>query len=77
MPEETILAFQEHGRIEPNTVERDLDGARRLFGELTEAGIDLDDVWETLEREGVQKFIDSFDDLLEGIRSKRAELAPA
>ena len=52
-------------------------GARRLFGELTEAGIDLDDVWETLEREGVQKFIDSFEDLLEGIRSKRAELAPA
>jgi transaldolase len=77
MPEETILAFQDHGRIEPSTVERDLDGARRLFEELTGAGIDLADVWETLEHEGVQKFIDSFDDLLEGISSKRAELAPA
>ncbi len=77
MPEETILAFQDHGSIEPNAVEHDLEGARRLFDELTDAGIDLGDVWETLEREGVQKFTDSFDELLEGIRSKRAELAPA
>ena len=58
-------------------MERDLEGARRLFDELTGAGIDLDDVWETLEREGVQKFVDSFDDLLDGIKSKRAELQPA
>jgi transaldolase len=63
--------------VEPNTIEHDIVGARRLFDELADAGIDLDDVWETLEREGVQKFIDSFDELLEGIRSKRAELAPA
>ena len=77
MPEETILAFQDHGKVEPDTIEHDIVGARRLFDELTDAGIDLDDVWETLEREGVQKFIDSFDELLEGIRSKRAELAPA
>ena len=77
MPEETIVAFQDHGRVEPDTIEHDLEGARRLFDELTGAGIDLDDVWQTLEREGVQKFVDSFDDLLDGIRSKRAELAPA
>ena len=32
---------------------------------------------DTLEREGVQKFIDSFAELLEGIKSKRGQLAPA
>jgi transaldolase len=39
--------------------------------------VDYDDVSETLEREGVQKFIDSFTELLDGIESKRGQLAPA
>jgi transaldolase len=39
--------------------------------------VDYDDVSETLEREGVQKFIDSFTELLEGIEAKRGQLAPA
>jgi transaldolase len=45
--------------------------------DLHAAAIDYDDVTDTLEREGVQKFADSFDELLEGIRSKRGQLAPA
>jgi transaldolase len=45
--------------------------------DLAKAGIDYDDVVRVLEEEGVQKFADSFEELLEGIRSKRAELAPA
>jgi transaldolase len=77
MPDETIEAFQDHGKVEPDTVEGDLDGARRLFEDLKRAAVDLDDVWETLEREGVKKFADSFDELLEGIASKRGELARA
>ena len=52
-----------------------LDKARQLLEELAEAGVDYDDVTETLEREGVEKFADSFDELLEGIRAKRAALA--
>ena len=40
--------------------------------ELAAAGVDYDDVTETLEREGVQKFSDSFASLLEGIDAKRA-----
>ena len=40
-------------------------------------GVDYDDVTETLELEGVQKFADSFEELLDGIRSKRGELAAA
>jgi len=76
MPQETIEAFQDHGVV-AETLERDLDGARRLFEELEGAGIDYDDVVDTLEREGVQKFADSFAELLEGIGSKRGELVAA
>jgi transaldolase len=41
---------------------------------LQEAGVDYDDVVETLEAEGVQKFTDSFDELLAGIDAKRGAL---
>jgi transaldolase len=76
MPEETIQAFQDHGRV-AETLTRDVDAARKLLDDLAAAGIDYDDVVETLEREGVQKFSDSFEELLDGIRVKRGELAPA
>jgi transaldolase len=55
----------------------DVEGAQALLGQLAAAGVDYDDVVETLEAEGVQKFADSFRELLEGIRAKQAELAPA
>jgi transaldolase len=76
MPIETIEAFQDHGTV-ADTLEAGLDEARELFAELERAGVDYDDVTDTLEREGVQKFSDSFDELLEGIKAKRRELAPA
>jgi transaldolase len=76
MPKETIGAFQEHGVV-AETLERDLDAAGRLLDELAAVGVDYDDVVETLEREGVQKFSDSFRELLDGIRAKRAQLVAA
>src|SRR5262245_37486864 len=76
MPEETIDAFQDHGEIEL-TLEQGLDDAKRLFDELAAAGVDVDDVTRVLEEEGVQKFSDSFTELLDGIRSKRGELVNA
>ncbi|MFL6010764.1 MAG: transaldolase [Gaiellaceae bacterium] len=76
MPEETIEAFQDHGRV-AETLTQDVDAAHKLLDDLRAAGVDYDDVVDTLEREGVQKFSDSFDELLEGINSKRGELAPA
>src|SRR5919204_5187981 len=76
MPEETIQAFQDHGRV-AETLTRDVDGARKLFGDLRAAGIDYADVVDTLEREGVQKFSDSFDELMDGIKAKRGELVSA
>ena len=77
MPPETIEAFQDHGKVVPNTVKRDLDGVRKLLEDLAKAGVDYDDVVETLEREGVEKFADSFAELLEGIRQSSRELVAA
>jgi transaldolase len=75
MPLETVAAFQDHGRVEL-TLEREIDEAKRVFEELEAAGVDYDEVTATLEREGVEKFSDSFDELLEGIRAKSGELIP-
>ena len=76
MPLETIEAFQDHGVV-AETLTQGLDEARSLLTRLAEAGVDYDDVTETLEREGVQKFSDSFEELLSGIEAKRAQLAAA
>jgi transaldolase len=76
MPEETIEAFQDHGHAVV-TLTQGIDEARQLLLDLRDAGIDYDDVTDTVEREGVQKFIDSLAELKQGIESKRGELAPA
>jgi transaldolase len=76
MPEETILAFQDHGEV-ALTLEQDLDEAKRVFERIAEAGVDYDDVVAVLEREGVQKFADSFAELMDGVRAKRGELVSA
>ncbi len=53
-----------------DTLETGLEEAHALLDELAEAGVDYDDVVATLEEEGVQKFEDSFESLLEGIDAK-------
>jgi transaldolase len=74
MPLETIRAFQDHGVVRQNTLLEGVDEAHALLDELAAAGVDYDDVVETLEREGVQKFSDSFRQLLDGIDTRRAAL---
>ena len=77
MPQETIEAFQDHGEVGGLTVEQDVDGAQATLDALREAGVDYDDVTQTLEREGVEKFADSFSQLLNKVGSKRESLAGA
>jgi transaldolase len=76
MPEETIEAFQDHGEV-ALTLEQGIDDAERVFEQIRDAGLDYDDVVRVLEEEGVQKFADSFGELLDGIAAKRGELAAA
>jgi transaldolase len=77
MPLETIHAFQDHGEVRGDTVLEGIDEARDLFARLEEAGVSYDDVVETIEAEGVQKFADSFDEIVESVRAKRGTLAAA
>jgi transaldolase len=74
MPLETISAFKDHGVVRGNMLLEGVDEARALLAELAEAGVDYDDVVDTLEREGVEKFADSFRQLRDGIETRRAAL---
>jgi transaldolase len=76
MPLETIEAFQDHGVV-AETLEQGVDEAHGLLDKLKRVGIDYDDVVDTLEREGVQKFSDSLHELLDGIQAKQRELVRA
>ena len=75
MPEETIRAFQDHGEVRGDTVEKGVKKAHALLEDIAKAGVDYDDVVKTLELEGVQKFADSFAELLDGVKAKRESLA--
>lgn len=73
MPEETIKAFEDHGKVVCGTVEKDLDQAKAILNNLTKVGIDLDAVTDQLVKEGVKKFIDPFDALLKSLEEKKAQ----
>ena len=77
MPRETIEAVEDHGEHRSDTLEQDVDGARKVLEDFEAAGIDYDDVVETLEREGVEKFAKSFAELIDGVESKRDTLVAA
>jgi transaldolase len=70
MPEKTMQAFADHGEVRGDQVTTRYDEARKLMADLAEAGIDYDDVIETLETEGVEKFVKSWDELVETVRGQ-------
>ncbi|MGO9763520.1 MAG: transaldolase [Solirubrobacteraceae bacterium] len=76
MPEETIQAYQDHGDPQPR-LQSGLAEAQQVFEDLKQAGIDYDDLTDTLEREGVEKFSAAFEELLQTLSGKRESLAPA
>jgi transaldolase len=76
MPRETVEHFQDHGEVRESLTE-DVDGARETLRRFADAGIDYDDVTDTLEREGVEKFAKSFADLISDVESKRDALVAA
>ncbi len=72
MPRETVEAFQDHGEVERDARRSDVDGARaRARRRSRRPGIDYDDVVDTLEREGVEKFAKSFQELFADVEAKR------
>jgi transaldolase len=73
MPKKTIEAVKDHGDIRP-TLEEGVEEAKQLLGRLREAGLDYEDVTDSLEQEGIQKFADPFNELLDEIKNKGRQL---
>lgn len=63
MPAKTLEATFDHGEIAGDTVTGSYEGAHRVFDQLSEVGIDVDDVTQVLEDEGVEKFVASWHEL--------------
>jgi transaldolase len=70
MPEGTIRATADHGKILGNTVDGTYDASRKVWTDLEKLGIGYDDVVQVLEDEGVQKFEASWTQLLDTISKK-------
>src|SRR6185295_17441853 len=73
LPEATIEAFADHGHL-ARRVDADLDQAQAAWSGLADVGVDVEDVADTLEREGVASFEKSFDELLGTLEAKATEL---
>ena len=69
MPNQTIDAFADHGTVR-DTVEEGMDNARKTMDDIGKTGIDFNIVTEQLLNDGIQKFIDPYDALLEAINNK-------
>jgi transaldolase len=74
MPKSTVEDVKDHADIR-ESIEEDVDEANQLLKDLAEAGISYKDVTDVLEKEGVQKFADSFDELIEEIAQQTNKLA--
>ncbi|UIP58697.1 transaldolase [Agromyces marinus] len=68
MPEKTLEATYDHGVVEGDTVSGAFAEAGRVLDALDGVGVDYDDVTALLEREGVDKFVVSWGELLETVR---------
>jgi transaldolase len=60
MPEKTMKAYGDHGEA-GTPVQKSYEDAAAVLKSVADAGVDLDDVFQVLEDEGVQKFVDAWD----------------
>jgi len=70
MPEATIYAFADHGEVRPDAITSSYAAAQKVLDDLKALGVDYNDVVDTLEREGVEKFEASWKDLLGSVTSQ-------
>jgi transaldolase len=72
MPESTLHAMADHGKVRGNTASSGYDQARQVFADLEALGIGYQDVVTVLEDEGVAKFAASWKEMLETISTQLA-----
>lgn len=75
VPPNTLEAFRDHGKVSGSAIASEVDQAVADMALLATLGIDIDDVTDVLIAEGVEKFADAFEQLLQAIESKRASVA--
>lgn len=73
LPEPTLEAFVDHGTV-ARRVDADVDDSEAVWAALAAVGVDMDDVADQLEREGVASFMGAFDELITALEAKAAEL---
>lgn len=76
VPDETIVAFQDHGTA-GNTLTEGMNDAQRTIARLRELGIDTEKVAAELQSEGVRKFEDAFASLAANLEKKRHAMEEA
>jgi len=72
VPPKTLVAFYDHGTVE-RSIDRNVDEAKRVFEDLAKSGIDMDQVTEDLESEGVHAFAVAFTSLLDSLQARMLE----
>ena len=77
MPEATLDAVADHGVIRGDTIRGEYASAAATMRALADVGVDVDDVVQVLEDEGVEKFEVSWNELLESTKAELERLAPA
>ncbi|GAA2276386.1 transaldolase 2 [Streptomyces ruber] len=77
MPEATLFATEESGEIRGNTIAGTYEQARADLDALEKIGISYDEVVDLLEKEGVEKFEASWNDLLSSTQAELERLAPS
>jgi transaldolase len=70
MPEKTLNAFADHGEVDGDKVTGTAAQAQEVFDALARVGVDLTDVFLTLEDEGVDKFEKSWTELQESVKGQ-------
>src|SRR5712671_5942780 len=71
VPPATLDAFRDHGKLR-DSLEENVEDARRVLDELEKAGISLDAITAELVKDGVKLFADSADKLYGAVAYKRA-----
>jgi transaldolase len=74
VPDATIEAFRTDGAVAP-TLTAGIEEARERLVRVAEQGVDLDEITDVLEREGVQQFAQAYDAMIAAIAKKRARRA--
>jgi len=73
MPQQTMMAFKEHGEVRPSLLEN-VAGAEQVMRDLASVGIDMEKVTYDLQIDGIKLFADSITRLMDELGKKKQEL---